>query len=258
METSMERDKIAVVTGGADGIGLAIAHQLAAAGNRVIIADLDGEKAAARSKDLGASHVGLALDVASESAVVDGINSIAELHGGLDILVNNAGIGDTHLPTLEQDVAMFDRILKVHLNGTYVASREAARVMISRGGGSILNLSSIAALTGLPRRNAYGAAKAGIAAMTRSMACEWARHGIRVNAIAPGYTRTALVQSLIDAGRMDSTKLVRRIPMGRLAETTEIAAVAAFLCSAAASYVTGSIVNVDGGWLAFGDAGDAA
>ena len=249
---------VAVITGAADGIGFAIAEQLAAAGHRVVIADLDAAKARQRAATLGPQHDFIRMDVASESEVVAAIAEIATRHGQIDVLVNNAGIGDSHLPTLEQSVDSFDRILRVHLNGLFVTSRETARMMIARGAGVILNISSIAGITGLPRRNAYGAAKAGVAAMTRSMACEWARHGIRVNAIAPGYAKTALVRTLIDAGRLDEARLARRIPMGRLADPKEIAQVAAFLCSPAASYVTGSIVSVDGGWTAFGDFGDAS
>lgn len=247
---------IALVTGGADGIGLAIAQRMQQAGCRVVIADLDAEKASARAGEIGAA-LSIAMDVGKETSVTAGFAAIADRFGRVDILVNNAGIGDTHLPTLEQEIETFDRILKVHLNGVFLCSRAAARSMAANGGGAIVNLSSIAGILGLPRRNAYGAAKAGIASMTKSMACEWARHGIRINAIAPGYVKTALVQKLVDAGRLDDARLKRRTPLGRLAEPKEIAEVAWFLCSPAASYMTGAIISVDGGWAAFGDAGDA-
>jgi NAD(P)-dependent dehydrogenase (short-subunit alcohol dehydrogenase family) len=257
-EPSAQHDlPVALVTGAADGIGLAIATRFAAAGYRVVLADLDGAKAEARAADLGAEHIGVALDVTDEAKVVSVIADIGKQLGRLDALVNNAGIGDPQLPTLEQEVATFDRILRVHLDGTFIASREAARIMIPQGGGAILNLSSIAGVGGLPRRNAYGAAKAGIASLTRSMAGEWGPSGVRVNAIAPGYTRTALVKTLIEAGRLDARKIERRTPLGRLAEPAEIAEAAFFLCSPAASYITGSILSVDGGWSAFTDAGDA-
>jgi NAD(P)-dependent dehydrogenase (short-subunit alcohol dehydrogenase family) len=183
---------------------------------------------------------------------------VTDRWGRLDVLVNNAGIGDTHLPTLDQTIDSFDRILRIHLTGTFMASREAARVMISQGGGAIVNISSIAGITGLPRRNAYGAAKAGIVSLTRSMACEWAGNGIRVNAIAPGYVGTELVHRLEQAGKIDMDRLKRRIPMGRLAKPEEIADTAWFLASPQASYITGTVVSVDGGWHAFGDAGDAS
>jgi NAD(P)-dependent dehydrogenase (short-subunit alcohol dehydrogenase family) len=254
----MDGNLVALVTGAADGIGWAMAQRFAKAGCVVALADIDRERAGERARALGQAHFSVAADVCVEAEVVGMIGAVVARYGRLDILVNNAGIGDTHLPTLEQDVESFDRILRVHLNGTFVASREAARVMQRQMGGAILNLSSIAGLTGLPRRNAYGAAKAGIVAMTRNMACEWAKLGIRVNAIAPGFVSTALVRKLEDAGRIDRSRLERRIPLGRLAEPDEIAEAAWFLCSPAASYITGTVLSVDGGWQAFGDAGHAS
>ncbi|ACL57679.1 SDR family NAD(P)-dependent oxidoreductase [Methylobacterium nodulans] len=250
-------EQVALITGAADGIGWAMARRFAEAGCRIMLADIDGARACDRAAALGTDHAAVRADLSDEASTVAMVEATLSRMGRLDILVNNAGIGDSHRPTLEQDVATFDRILRVHLDGTFMASREAARAMIGRGG-AILNVSSIAGLTGLPRRNAYGAAKAGIVAMTKSMACEWAGSGIRVNAIAPGYVGTALVAKLEAEGRIDRARLERRIPMGRLADPAEIAEAAWFLCSAAASYVTGAVLSVDGGWSAFGDAGSAS
>ena len=257
-DPTMHTQKIALVTGAGDGIGLAVARRMAQAGCRVVLSDLNADRALQRAAELGADHIGIGMDVADEAAVVDGVAAVVARCGRIDILVNNAGIADSHLPTLDQRVDSFDHILRVHLNGVFVASREAGRQMIAQGSGAIVNLSSIAGQLGLPRRNAYGAAKAGIASMTRSMACEWAAQGVRVNAIAPGYVRTDLVAQLIADGRIDAGRLTRRIPLGRLAEPAESAEMAWFLCSPAASYVTGTVINVDGGWLAFGDSGDAS
>lgn len=243
----------ALVTGGAEGIGLAIAQRLAARGDRVTIADLDGDKARARAAELGPDHRGIACDVTNEKQVC-----AAAQTAPFDVLVNNAGIGDSHLATLDQDAARFRQILDVHLTGSFLMSREVGRGMIQRGHGAVVNLASIAGLTGLPRRNAYGAAKAGIVAMTRAMACEWAGQGVRVNAVAPAFVETALVRQLAQAGRIDMGAIRRRTPIGRLIRADEIAAAVAFLASAEASAITGITLPVDGGWTAFGDFGQAS
>lgn len=248
---------VALVTGAADGIGWATARTFAQNGYRVALADLRADAALARAAELGPEHIGLACDVASQSDARRTLADVATRFGRLDALVNNAGIGSPHVPTTSQPLDTFERVLHVHLSGTFLLSREA-HTMLADTRGAIVNVSSIAGLGGMPKRNAYGAAKAGIAAMTRAMACEWAADGIRVNAVAPGYVETALVRNLAESGSLNVEKLRRRTPLGRLAQPGEIAAVIAFLCSPAASHVTGTILPVDGGWTAFSDAGDAA
>lgn len=252
------QDQTAIITGAADGIGWAMAQGFAEAGYRVLIADLDGDKAASRAAELGAAHAGAAVDVTRDSDVT----ALAELadarFGRCDVLVNNAGIADRHLPTLEQDMEHFGRVLDVHLKGTFMMSRAIGARMIAAGSGAIVNIGSIAGVSGMPRRNAYGAAKAGIVSMTRAMACEWAGQGLRVNAIIPGYVETALVRALIAEGKIDADRLRRRIPMGHLAQPGDIAAAALFLVSGQARYITGTTLTVDGGWSAFGDSGDAS
>jgi NAD(P)-dependent dehydrogenase (short-subunit alcohol dehydrogenase family) len=252
------KSPVAVVTGAGDGIGWATAQLFAERGYRVALLDVDADRASVRARELGDAHAGVACDVAQEEEVRTAFKVIVDRFGGLDAVVNNAGIGSPHLPTSEQTVESFERVLAVHLTGTFLVSRAAYSLMAPHGTGSIVNISSIAGLSGLPRRNAYGAAKAGIVAMTRSMACEWAPAGIRVNAVAPGYVATALVKKLEADGFVDALRLRRRIPMGRLALPDEIAQAIYFLSSSAASYITGTVLPVDGGWTAFGDAGDAS
>ncbi|MGE4480522.1 SDR family NAD(P)-dependent oxidoreductase [Acidocella sp.] len=245
----------AIITGAADGIGLATARLFAARGWRVALLDVRAEAVEAHAAALGVEHLGVRCDVACEADVLAAIEAVAARFGRIDALVNNAGIGTPHIPTLEQGLEGFEQALRVHLSGTFLMSREAGRAMLAQGGGAIVNLSSIAGVTGLPRRNAYGAAKAGVISMTRSMACEWAGKGVRVNAVAPGFTATSLVQKLERDGSIDIKRLRGRIPMGRLARPEEIAETIVFLCLPAASYVTGAVLSVDGGWAAFGDAG---
>lgn len=254
---------VAIVTGAADGIGWATAQKLAEAGLRVALLDLRAELAMARASELGAEHLGLACDVCAPASVEAAVQAVVARFGRIDVLVNNAGIGDQTGPTVEQNIEAFDRVLAVHLRGTFLMSQAVARVMLqaqpgpARERGAIVNLGSIASSTGLPERNAYSAAKAGIVGMTRAMASEWARAGIRVNAVAPGYVRTALVAELERKGALDGRAIAHRTPLGRMAEPAEIAEVIAFLASPQASYITGAMLPVDGGWTAFGAAESA-
>ncbi len=245
-------ENVVIVTGGADGIGWACAERLAQDRARVVLVDRNEPAVRQRADALGAAHLGFGADVTDEASVAALMREVLARFGRLDGLVNCAGVPDQAAATLEQDVAAFDRVLGVHLRGTFLLCREAGRAMLPRRSGAIVNLASIAGLAGIPARNAYGAAKAGIVAMTRSLACEWARSGLRVNAVAPGYVRTALVDKLVREGALDVAAIEARTPLGRLAEPAEIADVIAFLLSSHASYVTGTCVEADGGWLALG------
>jgi NAD(P)-dependent dehydrogenase (short-subunit alcohol dehydrogenase family) len=249
---------VCIVTGAADGIGLATSQCLAEAGWQVALLDLRGDAAQERAAALGPQHRGIACDVSNAASVQSAVDAVIVQWGRVDALVNNAGIGDQSVPTLEQSPEAFDRVLAVHVRGTFLMSQAVLAVMQqqepdARGSrGAIVNLGSIASVGGIPGRNAYSAAKAGVLGMTRAMACEWARKGIRVNAVAPGYVRTALVADLARKGALDAQGIAHRTPLGRMADPMEIAEVIAFLVSSKASYVTGATLAVDGGWSAFG------
>lgn len=251
-------NKVAVVTGAANGIGWAIVQRWAQEGYRVALLDLGLEAVQARATELGQPHLGLACDVTSEASVTAAIAAVMAAFGRIDVLVNNAGIGDQVGTTVAQNVEAFDRVLAVHLRGSFLMSQAVARVMLAAtpaaasARGSIVNLGSIAGSIGLPARNAYSAAKAGIVGMTRAMASEWARAGIRVNAVAPGYVRTAMVDELARKGAVDARAIAQRTPLGRMADPAEIAEAIVFLGSDRASYITGAVLPVDGGWTAFG------
>lgn len=249
--------KVALITGGASGLGLAAAETFVREGITVVLADLRADVAEAQAARLGGTSLGVGVDVADESAVRALVETTVARCGRLDVLINSAGIPDTFQPTVDQDTADFRRLVDVHLGGTYMMCKAAAPQMLRQGKGSIINLSSIAGVLGLSRRNAYSAAKAGISMMTRTLGCEWAARGVRVNAIAPGYMLTPFLQRLIDEGKLDADGVRRRTPAGRLGAAEHIADAMLFLASDRAEFITGVTLPVDGGYMAWGAVGDA-
>jgi NAD(P)-dependent dehydrogenase (short-subunit alcohol dehydrogenase family) len=240
---------VALVTGSARGIGSATVDAFAAAGYRVVVADLDAAAAGARAAELregGIDALGIGADVASTGSVDAMIGAVMDRFGRLDVLVNNAGIIDPG-PSVAVTDAAWDRMLGVHVDGTFRCSRAAHPAMVASGGGAIVNIASIAAHVGLRSRLSYSAAKAAVEAMARVLAVEWAADGIRVNAVAPGYTRTELYQSAVDQGLVATDHLMARVPLGRPAEPSELASVIVFLAGPGASYITGQTIIVDGG-----------
>lgn len=241
---------ITLVTGGGQGIGFATAQKLVADGGRVCILDLTGAAEAARRLGPGKA-IGVTGDVTSEAAVDAAIARTLEAFGGLDALVTSAGIVRVE-PALEASAETFARTLMVNVLGSFLPSQRAARVMSRSGGGAIVLVGSVYGAGGAPNRTAYCASKGAVHNLTRSLAVEWGPLGIRVNAVAATGTRTPMVQDLIDRGVYDLAGVTGRTPLGRLAEPEEIASAIAYLLSDAARMVTGTILPVDGGWIANG------
>jgi NAD(P)-dependent dehydrogenase (short-subunit alcohol dehydrogenase family) len=249
------RDRVCVVTGAAQGIGQAIAEAFAAEGGRLAILDLDGEGAEGCAEDLrgrGAEARAYRCDVSDRAAVRDAADQVAADLGACDVLVNNAGVALIG-PSVDFSEADWRRSIDVMQTGVFFCCQAFGRQMIESGGGTIVNISSMNATVAFPMRLAYNAAKAAVVAMTQVLAIEWAEHGIRVNAIGPGVTRTALVDNVIRAGLVDEEALVKRTPMRRLGRPEEIAKAALFLASEEdSSFVTGTFLVTDGGWSAYG------
>jgi meso-butanediol dehydrogenase / (S,S)-butanediol dehydrogenase / diacetyl reductase len=235
--------KIAVITGGASGIGAATARRLAAEGAHVVLGDLDSDAAQELAGSLGG--IGLATDVADPSACNALIEAAVARFGGLDILVNNAGMGSFgSAATLADDE--WRRVMAVNLDGTFQCTRAALPYLRTRGGGAIVSTASISGLMGDHGFVAYNAAKAAVINFTRSVAIDFAAQGIRVNAVAPGLVDTPIVAgALAIPGAREAWN--ERIPMGRPARAEEIAAAICFLASDDASYITGTTLVVDGG-----------
>ena len=245
---------VAIVTGSSMGIGEAIARLYAQNGARVVINSRSLERARKVADDLarvGLEALPIEADVADRSQVDRMVRQAVERWGRLDILVNNAGTSMI-APSEELAEAEWRRTLDVDLTGPFLCSQAAARVMIRQGSGVILNISSILGETGLPMRAAYCAAKHGLIGLTKVLATEWAAHRIRVVAINPAYIETPMDVGDQSSGGYTPADIRRRTPQGRYGTVEEVARCALFLASEDASFITGSVVNVDGGWLAYG------
>lgn len=234
-----------LVTGGSRGIGAATATLLAQQGRRVVIADIAPEALPGTQTILWAEQ----LDVANESAVVSGVAAIEAVHGPISGLVNAAGIfGKMHaVERVRMD--NWDREINIDLRGTFLVARSAGERMAKRRHGAIVNVASVAGMTSGPI-HAYTAAKAGVIQLTQTLAAEWGRAGVRVNAVSPGFTRTIALEAGIASGALDKDRLARNTAMNRLVEPTEVAHAIAWLLSTASSGVTGINLPVDAGFIA--------
>ena len=251
---SASTERVVVITGAAGGIGRELVDGFAADGYAVVAVDL-ANTPVLELEASGKAQAAYACDVSREVDIVEMFARITSRMGRIDALVNNAALGPTMAATVDTTLDSFKQALSVNLLGPFVLAREAALRM--QRGGVIVNIASLAGVLGNPRRNAYAASKAGLISLTKSLACEWAGRGLRVCAVAPGYVRTPMVAELERSGKVDLDAVRRRIPMGRLARPDEIAAIARFLASDDARYVTGAVFAVDGGWMSFNQPGDA-
>jgi 3-oxoacyl-[acyl-carrier protein] reductase len=237
--------KIAVVTGGAQGLGLAIAERFVDEGARVVLGDVNLEATQAAAAKLGGDNIAIAVrcDVTSGDDVDALIGAALDGFGALDIMINNAGITrDATMRKMTED--QFDQVIAVHLKGTWNGLRKAAAVMRENKSGTIINMSSISGKVGMVGQTNYSAAKAGIVGMTKAASKELAHLGVRVNAIQPGLIRSAMTEAMPQ--RIWDSK-VAEVPMGRAGEPEEIANVALFLASDLSSYMTGTVLEVTGG-----------
>ncbi len=242
---------IGVVTGGAGGIGWAITCHLAAAGWNVVIFDRDvalGERRVDEGTGRAGSVTFRPLDIRDRDGVEREILWTTREFGRLDLLVNNAGV-QAHgaLESLSWEV--WSTVIDVDLHGAFHCLQAAGREMLKAGSGSIVNIVSIAAERGAAGRAPYCVSKAGLVALTRTAAAEWAARGVRVNAVGPGYIDTHLLRDAVAEGRIDEAEILRRIPAGKVGSDEDIAAAVSFLASAEASYITGQVLFVDGGFL---------
>ena len=256
--TILERFKLngssALVTGAAQGIGKSFARALAEAGANIAIVDLDKAGAEAAAEELvraGHSAIGIEADVTDEAQVKNMLDTVKSTWGPLTIAVNNAGVG-VWRDAMEMPLDEWRRILSLNLDAVYLCCREEARHMAKQSYGKIINTASMSAhISNTPQKQAaYNASKAGVLHLTRSLAAEWAENGIRVNSISPGYTKTALVEKLLESpeGQQMLPLWLDKIPLGRMAATEDLQGAVCYLAAPVSDYMTGADMLIDGGY----------
>lgn len=250
MNTCPSDERVVLITGGGSGIGRAMAVAFADTGARVVAADLDQAAAERTAAAIGKAAVAVPVDIADEASVAAMVEAALAAFGRVDVLCNNAGILDDMALPADLDTAMWDRVLRVNLTGTFLVTRAVLPHMLRQGGGVIINTGSEASLRGGVAGAAYTASKHGVAGLTKSVAWAYAKDGIRCNAILPGPTVTGIVAG----ASFDETGMTRLAPVlalgDQFARPEQMATVAVFLASDAASFVNGALVPVDAGWSA--------
>ncbi len=243
-------NETALITGAGSGIGRAIAMRFAAEGARIVVAELNetsGNETANLIKAQGGEAMAVTTDVSNSASVTQLFHAVDAQGWGTDILVNNAGQGGTLTPMHQLTDDAWQAMLATHLNGTFYCTREAINRMLPNQSGAIINIASVAGLAGMPMGVSYSAAKAGIIGFTKAAGKEVARFGIRINAIAPGWVETPILDHLPDTLREAMTTMV---PLGRIGQPEEIAALALFLASEESSYIIGQVISPNGGGYA--------
>jgi NAD(P)-dependent dehydrogenase (short-subunit alcohol dehydrogenase family) len=239
-------DKVALVTGGASGMGRATVELFATEGARVVVADIKGAEAIAA--EVGNGAIGITTDVTRETDVADMVERAIQAFGRLDILCNNAGIGGELASFLDTATEEYDRVVAVNQTGVFYGIKHGIAAIVRGGGGAIVNTASIAGLGALKDCGAYSASKAAVIALTKTAAREYAHAGVRVNAICPGSIDTPLLQHhLLDSDVLNA--VVATVPLGRVGKPQDIANAMLFLASDESSYITGAVLPVDGGYL---------
>lgn len=250
----MVEDKVAIVTGSSSGIGFATARRLAELGAKVVVNSRSEDRVqrtVSDFKDAGFNVVGAAADVSTATGAEKLVAKTVEAYGTVDILINNAGINIVK-PSEELTLEDWSQVLAVNLTGPFLCAKAAGRIMLEKGDGVIVNVSSMLSHVTLPGRLAYVASKHGLDGITATLGVEWGRRGVRVVSVNPGYAATALVEGAMRSGKFNESDINRRTPLGRIARLEEVANAIAFLASSAASYVNGTTLLVDGGWTAYG------
>lgn len=239
--------RIAFITGGASGIGAATARALTARGAQVVIGDVQYDAAVSLATELGAAAV--TCDVRHDASVAAAIAATVQRHGRLDFALNAAGIGGVQEKTAEYPAEIWDIVIDVNLTGVYRSMRHEIPAMLMSGGGVIVNIASVAGLSGFPRHAAYAASKHGVVGLTRTAALEYGKKGVRINALCPGFTMTPMVQRMIDHGT-PLALLEERVPAGRIGTAEEMAETVLYMFSPASDFMHGHALAIDGGLAA--------